>query len=69
MQFVKVGEQYINFDLVKTVLVTKTGLDILMGEDVICVSGETAKYLQEVLDGAHVATVSDINRKLPASEK
>ena len=65
MEFIKVGEQYINMNSVKYVQPTKTGLEIFVQDDILSVTGESAKYLREVLDGSHAVTVAEINRKMP----
>ncbi len=69
MEFVKVGDQYINMNLVKYVLPSKDGLEIFIQEDIIPITGDSAKYLREVLDGSHVAAVAEINRKMPSQNQ
>jgi hypothetical protein len=65
MEFIKAGEKFINMSLVKYVEITTDGLDVFVQDDIIPVTGDAAKYLREVLEGAQVASVAEINRKMP----
>lgn len=51
-------------DRVKYIQPMKNGFEIYLENDIIPVTGDAAKYLREVLDGAHVTVIAEINRNL-----
>lgn len=62
MNYLKIGERYVNMDYVRYLQPTAEGLEIyLTNEEIFTVIGEDADYLRGTLDGAHTATISRIN--------